>query len=88
MVPNQPVVGNWGMSIQQWWPKLHSSTRRWLMDNNGDVVPDGIIAEIVGAGGPPAGDPWWGEGREAGGVVFPDQAIDWIEETANNENPI
>ncbi|MEW1810188.1 hypothetical protein AB0284_05730 [Pseudarthrobacter phenanthrenivorans] len=75
------------MSIQQWWPKLQPSTQRWLKDNNGDVVPDGIISQIVRAGGPPPGNSWWGEDREAGGAVFPDDAIDWIEESANNENP-
>lgn len=75
------------MSIQQWWPKLQPFTRRWLMDNNGDVVPDSIISEIVAVGGPPVGDPWWSESRETGGVVLPDEAIDWIEETANNEDP-
>ncbi|MDP9889597.1 hypothetical protein [Pseudarthrobacter enclensis] len=75
------------MNIQQWWPKLHPSTQQWLVDNNGDVVPHGIILEIIGAGGPPMGDPWWDESDEAGGVVLPDEAIDWIEATANDEDP-
>ena len=75
------------MSIQQWWPKLQSSTQRWLMENNGDVIPGGIVSEIVGAGGPAMGDPWWGESMEPEGLVFPDEAIDWIDETANDENP-
>lgn len=75
------------MSIRQWWPKLQPSTQRWLMDNNGDVIPGGIVSEIVAAGGPPTGDPWWGDSMEAEGPVFPDEAIGWIEETANDENP-
>ena len=75
------------MNIQQWWPKLPPSTRQWLVDSNGDVVPHGIILEIAGAGGPPVGDPWWDESDEAGGVVLPDEAIDWIETTANDEGP-
>lgn len=75
------------MNIQQWWPKLQPSTQQWLVDNNGDVVPNGIILEIVRAGGPATGDPWWDESGEAGGVVLPDEAIDWIEATANDESP-
>ena len=75
------------MNIQQWWPKLQPSTQQWLVDNNGDVVPRGIVLEIAGAGGPPARDPWWDESDEAGGVVLPDEAIDWIDATANDEDP-
>ncbi|MEV4988433.1 hypothetical protein [Pseudarthrobacter sp. LMD1-1-1.1] len=74
------------MNIQQWWLKLQPSTQQWLMENNGDVLPDRITAEIIDAGGPPKGDPWWGEIREAEELVLPDEAIDWIEEIANDEN--
>jgi hypothetical protein len=75
------------MSIDQWWPELQSSTQRWLIDNNGDVIPDAILSEIIEAGGPPTGDPWRGESKEAGGLILPDEAIDWVEEAANDENP-
>lgn len=72
------------MSIEQWWAKLQPSTQEWLIDNNGDVVPPAVVAEITGAGGPAADDSWWGQG-ETPGHYFPDDAIDWVEATANDE---
>jgi hypothetical protein len=75
------------MSVDQWWPKLQSSTQQWLMDHNGDVIPYAILSEITEAGGPAAGDSWWGDSKEAEGLIFPDEAIDWVEEAANDENP-
>ena len=39
------------MSIEQWWPKLKPSTRDWLIENNGDVVPAEVLSEIEEAGG-------------------------------------
>lgn len=74
------------MSVQQWWPNLEPTTQQWLIDNNGDVLPPEVIAKIVEAGGPPPGDPWWGRNEESEGFLFPDEAIDWIEETANGED--
>ncbi|MFF1827964.1 hypothetical protein [Paenarthrobacter sp. NPDC058040] len=72
------------MTIQQWWPKLSAASREWLIDNNGDAVRPDIVDEIAAAGGPDAADPWWAAG-ETDGRYFPDDAVDWIEETANLE---
>ncbi|AOY72964.1 hypothetical protein ARZXY2_3450 [Arthrobacter sp. ZXY-2] len=33
-----------------------SSTRQWLVDNNGDAIPGGILSEIIEGGRPPLGD--------------------------------
>ncbi|MDQ0732207.1 hypothetical protein [Arthrobacter sp. B1I2] len=74
------------MSIREWWPRLEPSTQQWLIDNNGDVIPPQIFARIVGAGGPAAGDPWWREDGESEGPLLPDEAVGWVEETANNED--
>ena len=73
------------MDIAQWWPELRPPTREWLVANNGDVVAPSVLAEIVEAGGPGPSDPWWVTDDEATGPVMPDQAVDWIEETANEE---
>lgn len=32
-----------------------SSTRQWLVDNNGDAIPGGILSEIIEVGRPPLG---------------------------------
>jgi hypothetical protein len=75
------------MPIAQWWPKLQQQTRDWLIANNGDVVRASVVAEIAEAGGPAASGTWWVVDEDASGPVMPDEAIDWIEETANAEPP-
>lgn len=75
------------MGIEQWWTKLKPSTQEWLIENNGDVVPAEIVAEIAGVGGPASADPWWADRTEEPGHYFPDEGIDWVEATANEENP-
>jgi hypothetical protein len=73
------------MPIEQWWPKMQPDTRDWLIANNGDAVPPVVMADIAEAGGPAASDAWWVTGDDMTGPVMPDEAIDWIEETANEE---
>ena len=73
------------MPIELWWPHLRSETRYWLMANNGDAVPASVLAQIEAAGGPAASDPWWSEHEGSAGRCMPDEAIDWIEERANDE---
>ena len=69
--------------IEQWWPALRAETRDWLIANNGDTVPRPIVEEIAAVGGPAATDPWWAEGE--GTHCMPDDAVDWIEDVANDE---
>ncbi|MDK1361922.1 hypothetical protein QNO00_16850 [Arthrobacter sp. zg-Y1219] len=75
------------IDIEQWWPLLPASTRSWLMNNNGDVVPPGILQEIEEAGGAPADGAWWFGGSGPDGFSFSDAGVDWIEATANGESP-
>ena len=57
-----------------------------MIENNGDEVPADAVAEIAEAGGPLTSDPWW-VGRNTPGFYFPDEATDWIEAVANDEEP-
>jgi hypothetical protein len=75
------------MSIAVWWPKLQPATRDWLIANNGDAVPAAIIDEITEAGGPVTSDAWWVGHDGSTDSFMPDEAIDWIEEIANEETP-
>jgi hypothetical protein len=75
------------MPVAQWWPKLQQQTRDWLIANNGDVVPPAVVTEIAEAGGPATTDAWWVIDEDTSGAVMPDEAIDWIEEAANEESP-
>lgn len=72
------------MSIEHWWPKLKPSTQKWLIENNGDAVPQEVVSEITQAGGPATSGAWW-TGQNEPGFYFPDEAVDWIEAVANDE---
>ena len=73
------------MKIDTWWPRLRTQTQQWLIDNNGDVVPGWVMAEIDAAGGPAPADPWWRLEPRSADRLMPDDAVDWIEEVANAE---
>lgn len=73
------------MNIENWWPLLNSSTRQWLIDNNGDVVPPSVLEQITAVAGYPTAESSWAAGSVAAGFVLSDQAVDWIEEAANDE---
>ncbi|MFD0046791.1 hypothetical protein ACFVGV_16530 [Pseudarthrobacter scleromae] len=75
------------MGIEQWWTELQPSTRKWLINNNGDEVQAAVVAEIAEAGGPASDDSWWSGQDESPGHYLPDDAIDWVEATANGEEP-
>lgn len=73
------------MRIEEWWPRIDSSTQQWLIDNNGDVVPPNVLDQISAAAGAPTADaPWVGDDGP-GGFFLSNGATDWIEETANDE---
>jgi hypothetical protein len=67
------------MSIEEWWPRLHPATQAWLVQNNGDLLPNDVVAEITEAGGSLTPEPT--------GFSLPDDAVDWIEAIANGEVP-
>lgn len=73
------------MSIEQWWPKLEPSTRQWLIDNNGDAVPEDVVDEIIAAGGVTDSVAWWVGQSGPSGFYFSDEAVDWIETVGNGE---
>jgi hypothetical protein len=73
------------MTIELWWARLRPETREWLIANNGDAVPPAIVEEIAAVGGPSASDAWWEEQEGSPGRCMPDEAIDWIEQVANDE---
>ena len=75
------------MSIEEWWPKLQSESRDYLIANNGDVVPPKLVQEITGAGGVVTSDAWWLGQSGPAGLVLSDEAVAWIEEVANGETP-
>jgi hypothetical protein len=75
------------MNIDDWWDELEPSTQEWLIDNNGDVVPPEVIQEILDAGGSLTDDAGWVGERTITGFFLSDEAVDWIEAKANEEDP-
>lgn len=76
------------MSIDQWWPRLEPSTRKWLINNNGTVVPPEVLEEITAAAGGPAADAPWAWDEDSAGFLLTDEAVDWIEAAANGEESV
>lgn len=73
------------MDMSQIWPRLATSTQTWLVDHNGEPLPDDIVGEVltVTAG---QRDPSWCAGdSQQGQAQLSDEAVDWIDETANGE---
>ncbi|WP_426737461.1 hypothetical protein [Plantibacter sp. 2H11-2] len=65
------------MNIERWWPKLKPTTRQYLIEHNGLLVPADARAEIVSVGGRlQAGSSWvtsWPDG-----YYFPAAITEWI----------
>ena len=75
------------VSLEEWWARLPSECRDWLIANNGDVVPEWVIDEISRAGGRVGSATWWVGQNGPDGLYLSDEAVDWIEEVANRETP-
>jgi hypothetical protein len=73
------------MDMSQIWPGLTPSTRTWLVDHNGEPLPDDILEEILTVTAGQRDPRWWAGDSHEGGSQLTDQAVDWIEATANGE---
>ena len=74
------------MNISEWWPLVHAETRDWLFEHNGEPLPQHVIADILAVtGGKTDSDSWAGESED--GPQLSDEAVDWIEAVANDEEP-
>ena len=73
------------MEIMEWWPKLDSDTKAWLIAHNGEAVSPDVLGKIAAAGGSVTPSAW--RVGESGGEGFflSDDAVDWIESAANDE---
>ena len=75
------------MRIDEWWPRLDERARQWLINNNGEVVPRTIFDQIIAVTGASQGDALWLGEKESAGYFLSDDAVDWIEQAANDEVP-
>lgn len=75
------------MDILEWWPKVSRTTRRRLIDHNGEHLPPFVVADIAWAGVAVSADQWWIQESTADGFLLSDAAVDWIEAAGNAEKP-
>ncbi|KUM33610.1 hypothetical protein [Arthrobacter sp. EPSL27] len=73
------------MKTIEWWPNLDSEAQAWLIANNGDVIPPDVVDKIAAAGGVATPGAWWLGEQGPEGIYLSDEAVDWIETTANGE---
>ncbi|MDR6987941.1 hypothetical protein J2Y66_002439 [Paenarthrobacter nitroguajacolicus] len=73
------------MDIREWWPLLNAETRDWLIDHNGEPLPPNVVARIMTATGGTTDSRWWAS-ESTDGPHLSDEAVDWIEGVANDED--
>ena len=74
------------MEIIEWWPKLDSDAKAWLIAHNGEAVSPEVLGKIAGAGGSVTSSARWVGESGPDGLFLSDEAVDWIETTANDES--
>lgn len=73
------------MNTIEWWPKLDSEAQAWLIEHNGEVIAEDVVNKIAAAGGVVTSHAWGIGDQTPEGIYLSDEAVDWIEETANGE---
>jgi len=73
------------MEIIDWWPKLDSHAKAWLIAHNGEAVSPEVLSKIVAAGGAATSSAGWVGESGPEGIYLSDEAVDWIEAAANGE---
>ncbi|MET4638419.1 hypothetical protein [Mycetocola sp. 2940] len=73
------------MNIDEWWPKLDSAMRDWLIAHNGEAVPAHILSSIEATGAAVTSDASWVGHSGPDGLYLSDEATDWVETVANRE---
>jgi len=64
---------------------VDSETRAWLIAHNGEAIDADVAKKIEAAGGLFSSHAWWVGEQGPEGVFLSDEAVDWIEATANEE---
>ncbi|HET8993859.1 MAG TPA: hypothetical protein VFN32_08670 [Rhodococcus sp. (in: high G+C Gram-positive bacteria)] len=71
--------------ITQWWSRLSFDSRSWLVDHNGEPLSPEVKEEIMAVNGGRTSPSWWNGDSSDGLSELTDEAVDWIEEIANDE---
>ena len=66
------------------WPRLDMQTRDWLMAHNGEPLAPAVVDALTLANGGSTDTSWFSDHEDG---VLTDEAVDWIEGVANDEDP-
>ena len=72
------------MDMSEIWPHLTEPTRAWLVEHNGEPLPDDVLDAILAVTGGQRDPSWWAGDSTEGDTQLTDEAVDWIEEVANS----
>lgn len=75
------------MQIDRWWRLLSDASRHWLVEHNGEPLDDSVKTEIFDVNDGDVDPSWWAGDSGDGLCELTDDAIDWIEAVANDEQP-
>jgi hypothetical protein len=74
------------MELIDWWATLDSEAKAWLIAHNGEPVSPEMLSRIVAAGGSVTPSASWIGESGPDGFFLSDEAVDWIESAANEED--
>ena len=73
------------VDFPQIWPRLTPLSRSWLIEHNGEPLPDDLIGEVLGVAGGETNAEWWAGPSVDGQTQLNDEVVDWIETVANGD---
>ena len=73
------------MDFPEIWPRLSPSSQSWLIDHNGEPLPDDLVEEILSVTDGARDPHWWAGPSTEGQTQLTDEAVDWIEAVANDD---
>ena len=71
--------------MSQIWPRLAKSTQTWLIEHNGEPLTGEVLDEVLRVTAGRRDSRWWAGDSDDGETLLTDEAVDWIDETANGE---
>ena len=63
------------MDFPQIWPHLSTSSRSWLIEHNGEPLPDELVTEILRVTGNETSPQWWSGPSTEGDTQLTDETV-------------
>ena len=66
------------------WDRQDEPTRQWLIEHNGEVLPEDVLRRLTASAGN-ASELGWLDLHDPEEPILTDETVDWIESVANGE---